>query len=187
MGLDAQLFLMVQELTGNALLDSSMVFLSEYLAFLVPLTLSYLWFLDRKGKEDAVLTGFSVLLGIGFTYFMGLFYFHNQPFTSFDTLVSGVPDNAFPSQHTAGMFSAFWPLIYRERKKLAMLIGAAAVLTGFGRVYVGLHYPLDILGATVSSVVGFGLVYGLEDRFEELTGKVADIEQRLREELFSRF
>lgn len=166
--LDQQLFLFIQSFTGNPVLDTSMFFLAEALALLIPLTLVYLWFESRESRKDSVFTFFATVAGISLTYLLGLFYFHNQPFSTYDTIVSGRGlNNAFPSQHTASMFSCFWSFLYLERRKLTYLFGAAGLLTGLGRVFVGLHYPMDILGGILSGLLGLGGAVVLTGRFKD--------------------
>jgi len=70
-------------------------------------------------------------------------------------------DAGFPSDHAvmAGAATAGLWLVHR---KLGLLAGLAAVLMGFARVYVGAHYPQDILagfalGAAIS-LAGYALV-----------------------------
>jgi undecaprenyl-diphosphatase len=57
-------------------------------------------------------------------------------------------DYAFPSGHTttaAATVAALWLL----DRRLAGIAAAFAVLEGFSRVYLGDHYPHDVLGAAV--------------------------------------
>lgn len=181
MGLDTQLFLFAQQFTGNSFFDTLLFFLAEALALLIPLTLVYLWFESRDGRKDSLFTFFTTLTGIGFTYILGLFYFHNQPFAVYDTIVSGGElDNAFPSQHTAAMFSCFWSFLYLERRNLSYLFGISGALTGISRVFVGLHYPSDILGGILSGLIGLiimalilrELPFGTDRILEYIPGKI---------------
>lgn len=175
MSLDKELFLFIQGFTGNPVLDSIMLFLAEVLVFLVPLTLIYLWFRSCHAREDALFTFISTVAGISLTYALGIFYFHNQPFATYDTIVAGGElDNAFPSQHTATMFSVFWSFLYLERRRLAAVFGIAGVMTGIGRVFVGHHYPVDILGGVLSGLLGLGLAVLLEELFGDEIDLVLD-------------
>lgn len=176
MGLGQAGYTFVQSLTGDPLIDGLMVFSAEYLVFLVPLVLSYIWLQGEEGRKESLFGLTSVIAGISATYLVGLFYYHQPPqFQGFETILAKEMENAFPSQHAATVFSMAWPLAYRERYRLASLVFTAAVLTGFARVYTGLHFPVDIAGAVPASLLGFGFAYLLEDRIGELARVMEDM------------
>lgn len=167
MSLDTQLFLMISSLGGNPFLDQSMLLIAEAALVVVPLITLYVF---KKDRRKGILTGFSVPAGVLFTYFMGLFYSHQQPFTVYSTVATDVANNAFPSQHTALAFSAFWSLLWLKQRKEAALVGLTGLAAGFARVYVGYHYPFDILGGIVAGLAGLGFIY----LFEKLDQGILD-------------
>lgn len=66
---------------------------------------------------------------------------------------------SFPSSHAANHFAMgiFLLVIFRKRWKpiVWLTLGWAASIS-FAQVYVGVHYPIDILaGATLGSLIGF--------------------------------
>jgi len=73
-------------------------------------------------------------------------------------LINCGPGYAFPSSHAANLFgqALFWGLLFK--KYLPYLLGFA-FLVGLSRVFVGVHYPLDVLGgAILGSMEGAAVV-----------------------------
>ncbi len=62
--------------------------------------------------------------------------------------------NSFPSRHTAIAFAALPFLVYLRKYFVVMLIYATMV--GIGMIYLGQHYPHDVLAGFV---IGFGIGY----------------------------
>ena len=68
------------------------------------------------------------------------------------TLVPAPHDHSFPSGHTATSFAAA-TVLTAFAPRLAPLWLLLAVAIGFARVYVGVHYPLDIAGGAAVGVL----------------------------------
>jgi undecaprenyl-diphosphatase len=75
-------------------------------------------------------------------------------------------DYAFPSGHTttaAATVAALWLL----DRQLAWVATAFAVLEGFSRVYLGAHYPHDVLGAAVLALPVAYLISKILERYAQ--------------------
>ena len=59
---------------------------------------------------------------------------------------------SFPSGHAASATAAAF-VITRMWKRTRALIWIAAMLVAFSRIYLGVHYPLDVLGGCVTGFV----------------------------------
>ncbi|MDX6490161.1 MAG: hypothetical protein QOD43_406 [Gaiellaceae bacterium] len=67
-------------------------------------------------------------------------------------LVSVPNSGAFPSGHTSAAFACATVLAWASpRLRIPLFVLAAAI--GWSRVYVGVHWPLDVLGGAVLGVV----------------------------------
>ena len=69
-------------------------------------------------------------------------------YASPDALVRVPTDHSFPSGHTATSFAAALVLA-RAVPERAWLFYVLAAAIGFSRIYVGVHYPLDVLGGAL--------------------------------------
>jgi len=68
-------------------------------------------------------------------------------------------ENSFPSGHTTLAF-ALANVIGHEYTKLRIPLYAAALCTGFARIYLGRHYPGDVLaGATIGTLAGLHIIH----------------------------
>lgn len=77
-----------------------------------------------------------------------------------ETLGPRPGSSSFPSGHTATAFGAALPLVILLKKKrsLRAAILSYTLLMGFSRVYLGLHYPLDVLaGIAVGTLCGWAV------------------------------
>ena len=94
-------------------------------------------------------------------------------------IVSPAPDSSFPSGHTAAAVSTCLGLAIATWKKwpkwTAFAMVAFALLIGFSRVYICVHYPSDVLTAVVtaslSAVAAFFICRAAEKKIAEKTGK----------------
>ncbi|MBQ7464434.1 MAG: phosphatase PAP2 family protein [Lachnospiraceae bacterium] len=67
-------------------------------------------------------------------------------------MVGPQKDPSFPSGHTASSFAAAFALFLKIPKKFGIPALLMAALIGFSRLYVGVHYPTDVL---------FGMIFGI--------------------------
>lgn len=87
-----------------------------------------------------------------------------RPFYTFTELTTVIPrpsQFSFPSGHTSASFAAATVFFRNLPKKAGVPAIVLASLIGFSRLYLGVHYPTDVLGgALLGSFLGY-----LSERF----------------------
>jgi undecaprenyl-diphosphatase len=79
-------------------------------------------------------------------------------------LIPHDPGVSLPSDHATAAFAmAFGMYVFLDRR-LGALIALAAVVIGFARVWVGVHYPADIAAAAVIAAVATLVVWAVARR-----------------------
>ena len=80
-----------------------------------------------------------------------------RPSLEMGAIIVGSADNfSFPSSHATLAF-AFAYILSREEPKLRVWFYALAILISLSRIYLGVHYPLDVVGG---ALLGWGIGIG---------------------------
>ncbi|MCD6370762.1 MAG: undecaprenyl-diphosphatase [Thermoplasmata archaeon] len=144
----------INSLAGkNPYLDGVMIFLAQFLIFIVPIYLLFLWF--RGDKKFTIFLLLGVLLSLALSMMIGKIYYHPRPFVLNLTtpLISHSPDSSFPSDHAVVMLSFTFPFFFFKKYKSGTIFLLLSILVGLGRIYCGLHFPLDIIGSFFLSLI----------------------------------
>jgi undecaprenyl-diphosphatase len=86
----------------------------------------------------------------------------HRPFISFtDIEVMAKPQRSgsFPSTHAAGAFAAAFGLS-RVLPEVRVAVWILAALVAYARVYLGVHYPIDVIGGAVIGVAAAAFAIG---------------------------
>ena len=86
-----------------------------------------------------------LILSILIHKLIGTFYFEARPFTTqtVNFILYHAPTNSFPSAHA--MVTLAITLGIKKYRRLFILFLFLTLLTGVSRIYLGHHYPQDIL------------------------------------------
>ena len=74
-------------------------------------------------------------------------------FTEIQILAHAEHDFSFPSGHSANSFAVAWILFRMTPKKYGVPAVVLAALIAFSRLYVGVHYPTDVLAGTAIAIL----------------------------------
>lgn len=141
---------------GNIILDAFMIVVSKAVPYLYILLLAWLYVQGfRKGsfklRGESFATGVLLVLCLIGSFMLGSLFYENRPFVDHPDailILSHAADASFPSDHAVGtMAIACGILFYDWSLGTKMVYGS--ILVGVSRVFVGNHYPGDILGAFI--------------------------------------
>jgi len=144
-------------------LDSVGVFFAEYSGFVMIFYLIFLLY-QNELSQDLFFRAIALVFLARFVLLKVIrrFIVRSRPFTdhSVNLLIRRLNDYSFPSGHSTFFFTlSFVIWFYNQDLGSWMLLNS--FLIGLSRVFVGVHYPLDILGG---SFLGY-LVAFLNEKF----------------------
>ena len=73
-------------------------------------------------------------------------------FSEIQILAHAEHDFSFPSGHSANSFAVAWILFRMSKKRYGVPAVLLAALIAFSRLYVGVHYPTDVLAGIVIAI-----------------------------------
>jgi len=164
-----ELFLFINSFANlNTTIDSVFIAIAEYMPYFFIIFEVVLYFI-LKLKDEAMFAFTSMLMALSFSKIISIFYIHNRPFVDNlgVTLSSHAPDSSFPSDHTTFMASiAISLFFYKKSKKLSIILIFLALISGLARVYEGVHYPFDILGAFIIAFVSSYIIFKINNKLQ---------------------
>lgn len=160
--MDAFLFRSVNDLaTKSDLLDTIGVFTAKYTVYILAVIMICLWFFKRNDFQFRQMLSVSViscliseLVG---KLIAGRIYYHRQPFAVWSNVHQLIPKdigNSFPSDHTIVFFSIMIIFFIYTKSKVRYLFPVLALIVGLSRIFVGVHYPVDVfVGASIGTII----------------------------------
>jgi len=169
MNIDLQIFFWINSVAGKvSVIDFVAIFCAKYLYILMGIVvLSYIFvgrdYLSKRKNQLMVVSGLaSVITGrLVIVEIIKRVVDRPRPFVDnvVTQLVQYEPNFSFPSGHAAFAFALAGAVIIYN-KKVGLWLILVALLISLSRVYVGVHYPFDIL---VGGLIGLasGLITGI--------------------------
>ncbi len=136
---------------------------APYISGIIPLGFIVWGFFQRERsyKITGVMIGASYLLSVLISNGIKLFVTRPRPFTTYSFIekLSTGGSSSFPSGHTSDAFSvAMAVCLLFPRKQVVIPIMIWAVLVGYSRMDLGVHYPSDVLGGAVIGMISAVLI-----------------------------
>jgi undecaprenyl-diphosphatase len=142
------------------------------------------WFALPKAEENkrhALVVSFcSGVLALLINLVISHIWFRPRPFTvlpkgTYTQLIPHTPDASFPSDHTCGAYAFASGAWGRTAKWVSLEFTIVAVVTMVARVYVGVHWPTDVLASLLVGVLAGWIMW----RFERYIAPITRIGLRI--------
>lgn len=161
---DSSVLLWIQENFRNFILDPFMIAytsLGNYSIIWLILAAVMIYF--PKTRKAGILVLLAIVLG----YLINNFVLKDlierpRPWidiSALEPLIYASNPNSFPSGHTCIAFAVSGIICRTQSKSWALASIAAAILMGFSRLYVGVHYPTDVIAGAIVGIIGSQIIW----------------------------
>ncbi|EJF94304.1 undecaprenyl-diphosphatase [Bartonella taylorii] len=184
-----------QMLAGNhqswSVLVAFSIFCAKFLIYVIPLHLCVLWFYDGNMEQRRVALSIcvSICVSLFVGYLISLIYFHPRPFVTGLTipLIKHHATASFPSNH-AVTIASYMANLYFYRYKIASKFAAVLLcLICWGRIFVGVHYPFDVLAGTIlGSIISWGVIQFMAPYFPKFLYQIPPLKYKFKRDIYSK-
>ncbi|ELW9544087.1 undecaprenyl-diphosphate phosphatase [Klebsiella aerogenes] len=131
-------------------------FIAKDLIIIVPLLVVALWLWGPNQRQLVFKVMLALALSLSISWVIGHLFPHDRPF------VDGVgynflhhaADDSFPSDHGTVIFTFALAFFFWHRVWSGALLLVIASAIAWSRVYLGVHWPLDMLGGLLAGMCG---------------------------------
>lgn len=163
-------------------LNDIMYFFAKYSLELYVVLFIIGWFAlpkpDIRGRHALVMSGCAGILALIINVIIAHLWFRPRPFTvlqpgTFTQLLPHSPDASFPSDHASGSWAFAAGSWGRVHKWVQISFTVLAVLVMFSRVYVGVHWPTDVIASFFIGLFSGRIIWLLSRYIYPITSTVA--------------
>jgi undecaprenyl-diphosphatase len=129
---------------------------AKYVVALVPLHIGLLWVGNTRITRSVALTAILALtIALAANQIIGLIAYTPRPFLIGlgHQLIDHRPSSSFPSNHGTIVFTYAAALAFCRVWRLSVVVGCLGLLVAWSRIYLGVHFPFDMLGAAIVSTL----------------------------------
>ncbi|MBM7704157.1 undecaprenyl-diphosphatase [Metabacillus iocasae] len=131
-------------------IDFLMIFFSQKVRYVFLFFIMMMWFRNRAYRKIVYCAGISSGITLVINFIVKLFYYKPRPFINHRVgiLIPSKMDSSFPSKHTLLVFAVSTSIILHQRA-VGSIMWVLSLLTSFSRIWVGHHYPADVISSAL--------------------------------------
>ncbi|MCW8995161.1 MAG: undecaprenyl-diphosphatase [Psychromonas sp.] len=145
--------------------------LAELPIWLIPVLLIMGWLSgDALMRKAFLASAISAGFALSVNQLLGLFWQHPRPLMMGlgHTLIAHAADSSFPSDHMTLICSVAFSLLWHSGSRPAgIILLCCSLFVAWARIYLGVHFPLDMVGSVVVAAVSAAVVQCLQKRVVE--------------------
>lgn len=137
--------------------------IGDSMIYLVPIILLWLWLWlwGDRARRGLAIKGFAVaMLGVGVNQLIALAWQHPRPFMIGlgHAWIAHAADSSFPSDHVTVLAGVGLSMLFGGAMGLASLMLVFALAVAWARVFLGVHFPPDMIGAVIVAGMSFAVL-----------------------------
>ena len=158
LNLDGGFLLFLQESVRNPILDNIIIFITSLgNGGMIWIVATIVLLIPKKTRKAGIMSAVALLgsLIINNNIVKNIVQ-RPRPFVTFTDMQIIIPtpsEFSFPSGHTSSSFAAAAVFYRHLPKKLGLPAVILAGLIGFSRLYVGVHYPTDVIAGVLMGIL----------------------------------
>lgn len=160
--------------------------IADDLIYLVPLLLVGLWLWGDHARRSVTLKACLVaMLGVAANQAIGVIWPHPRPFMVGlgHTWITHAADSSFPSDHMTVFAGVGLTLLFDGAVPWAVATLLIGIGVAWARVFLGVHFPLDMAGAVGVAALAYAVVSPV---WCKTSAPITEFGERLYRQLFAK-
>lgn len=158
--MNTDIFHTINDWAGKySVLDAIMIFCAVYLIYIlfVIAAICMVYLASKKQWRDLLMISLTLGIAFGVLLLLSAIFTSDRPFVNHasNQLIPHIANQSFPSDHATGSMTVALAILFFTRfKRTGWVLVAFAVAIGVSRIFVGVHYPLDVIGGILTALFG---------------------------------